>query len=314
MYWWQYLLFPFGVLFDLITRIRNYLYDTGFQRSFRFHTNVIAVGNLSVGGTGKTPMVNFLIDYFLQRKIKVATLSRGYRRKTNGFRLANEHDTPQTLGDEPFMYYCRYRPHVQVAVGEERDLAIPEILYHLPDTEVILLDDAFQHRIVSPSLNILLTTWHRPFYKDYLMPAGHLREARRGAKRAEIIVVTKCPAVLTDADQIKIREKIGRYSQARVFFTTIAYDLPKPVFENDGGLKGQVVGISGIADPAGFNTYLSKTYRCKLIHNYRDHHHYSKKDIMDITNELGNDISLMTTEKDMVKLRSFAALESYSCY
>lgn len=314
MVWWQFLLFPFALLYDLVTRIRNYAFDTQVRKSFRFHTNVIAVGNLSVGGTGKTPMIDYLIDYFLNKEMNIATLSRGYGRRTSGFRLAEEKETPKTLGDEPYMYFFKHGERIRVAVGEERDLAIPELLWHEPDTQVILLDDAFQHREVLPSLNILLTTYHKPFYKDYLLPSGLLREARKGAERAEIILVTKCPSLLTGADQVKVKEEIKKYSKAKVFFTTVEYGAPKPFFENGIPLREQVVGISGIADPMLFNKYVSTSFKCKLIHNYKDHYHYSKRDVKDIINELGEGESLITTEKDMVKLRSFEQLQDFSCF
>lgn len=315
MIWWQAIFFPFALLFNLVTSVRNRMYDRGVRKSTRFDANVIAVGNLAIGGTGKTPMIHHLIQYFHGKNLKVCTLSRGYGRDTSGFRLAAlPVDSPATIGDEPYGYLERYESQVPVAVGEERDLAISELLLHEPDSYAVLLDDAFQHRRVTPTVNIVLTTFQNPFYKDYLLPAGRLRESRKGAARADIVVVTKCPYFLSEADQVRMKHAIARYSDAIVFFMTINYLEPKPFFENGKPLTNRVLAISGMAQPKPFEDHLSRYFNVVLSHHYRDHYKYKKEDIKDMIRELGPDVSLITTEKDMVKLKRFPQLADFPCF
>lgn len=314
MYWWQMILFPFGVLYDGLTRLRNLLYDRQVYSSTSFDANVVAVGNLAIGGTGKTPMVDFLIDYFLKKQRKVCTLSRGYGRTSYGFRRAGLSDNPDDLGDEPYMYFEKYRGEVAVFVGEDRDLAIVELLGEEPDMEVILLDDAFQHRKVTPSANLLMTTYDQPFYSDFLLPAGRLREARMGAARADIIVVSKCPADLSPDEQKEIRTRIGRYSEAGVFFMTIIYQAPVPFPGVTSAGQSEVVAVSGLADAKSFDRYVQEHFQVKLSCHYRDHHRYTAEDVRNIVCKLDENTTLLTTEKDMVKLKQFKELQSYSCY
>lgn len=211
----QILLFPFSALYDAATRLRNHLYDIGTKPVIHFETITVSVGNLAVGGTGKSPMVEYLVR-LLKGQYKVATLSRGYGRKTKGFILASEQSTAASIGDEPMQFYRKFGAEVAVAVGEERAIAIPEILFHHSDTEVIILDDAFQHRKVGRDLNILLTAYHSPFFKDHVLPAGRLREARKGAHRADIVVVTKCPPTLDEKDKTSFSQAIREYAQPDV--------------------------------------------------------------------------------------------------
>lgn len=313
MVWWQYVLFPFAVLYDLVTKARNMLYDREILKPIRFDTNVIGVGNLSVGGTGKTPMVAYLVDIFKKLDTPLSILSRGYGRNTTGFHRVTENETAKTVGDEPFMYARRY-PDVGVFVDKERALAIPQLLFSKPDTYVILMDDSFQHRMVAPDLQLLLTSYQRPFYADYVLPAGRLRERRSEASRADGVVVTKCPADLTEAGQVRIKSEIRRYTDAPVFFTSVQYLPPVPFFGGTMPLQSTQIGISGIADHQPFEDYLEKKYSCRIIHHYRDHHRYTPLDVRHITNELDQHTSLLTTEKDMVKLVAFADFKNYSCY
>lgn len=314
MFWWQVIFFPFALLFHLVTQLRNWMYDRGYRKSTPFDANVIAVGNLAIGGTGKTPMIDYLIRHFLKKNLKPATLSRGYGRETKGFRLGNWNDTPATLGDEPYGYFTKYKGQVPVAVGAERDLAISELLLYAPDVFTVLLDDAFQHRRVKPTVSILLTTYQNPFYQDYLLPIGRLRESRVGAKRADIIIVTKCPSFLSESEQVKIKYEISTYSEAPVFFMTVDYLDPRPIFSNGLPLSNKVVAISGMAQPAPFEQHVSGKYQITLAHHYRDHYKYKQEDVRDISRELGPDISLITTEKDMEKLKAFPELAHHSCY
>jgi len=314
MYWWQIILFPFALLFYLITWIRNALYDRQIKQTVSFDANVIVIGNLAIGGTGKTPMVDYLINYFNNLGVQPATLSRGYGRKTYGFKLADYNDTATTIGDEPYMYHYKYRGEVPVAVCSDREMAIPELLGSRPDTEVILMDDAMQHRRVKPSVTVMLTSFGNIFTNDFVLPSGRLRESRNGAGRAQIIVVTKCPESLSDADMVKIKEHISQYSKAKVFFSTVIYEPLKPIFDEEIPLKSKVLGISGLANAKPFEDYLKKNYSVKLTYNYRDHYHYKGTDIRDIIRELDDATSLITTEKDMVKLQAFPELKPFSCY
>src|ERR1041385_6345039 len=196
------LLLPFSIIYWFAVWLRNFLYDTNILRSSSFGLPVICVGNLSVGGTGKSPMVEFLVER-LKNKFRVATLSRGYKRKTTGYALANEHTTSLDIGDEPMLFHQKF-PKVPVAVGEERLVAIPQLLHDKPDTQVIILDDAFQHRAVTAGLNILLTDCNNLFTRDFYLPTGDLRDLRSSYRRAEIIVVTKCDPGLTRMGRKKI--------------------------------------------------------------------------------------------------------------
>lgn len=303
----KWLLFPLAVLYDAVTRFRNHLFNIGHFKSFEFQTNVISVGNLSVGGTGKTPMVEYLIR-LLNESAQVATLSRGYGRKTRGF-LKGDPDSAKVadIGDEPFQYLLKYGHHTDVYVGEERAWAIPAILFEKPETEVILLDDAYQHRSVKPSLSILLTKYNALFTDDFLLPAGRLREARKGADRADIIVVTKCP---DEIDQKTVTAKINSYTHAQkpVFFTSVKYGEPV-VFngESQPNLKGAtVVLVSGIANADDFEKYCTSQFDVIDHLRFSDHHHYKLKDIEKIKSlRADRRVIFLTTEKDFVKLREF---------
>ena len=192
--------FPFSILYAWFMSVRNKQFNTGQRTQTQFDRVVISVGNLSMGGTGKTPMIELLIR-MLKNEYQVATISRGYGRKTRGFRRANTDDTASTIGDEPFQFFKKFGNEIAVSVCEERILAIPSLLLDDDSLEVFLLDDAFQHRQAGRDLDIMLTDYNHPFYKDYVLPTGNLREPRKGAGRADMIVVTKCPADLKSAEK-----------------------------------------------------------------------------------------------------------------
>lgn len=296
------LLFPFSVVYDLITRLRNHLFDSGYKPSFQFDVLTICVGNLNVGGSGKTPMVEYLIR-LLSSDFNIATLSRGYRRGTRGFRLATESDNAATLGDEPFQLYRKFGPAVRVAVGEERALAIPNILHECPDVNCILLDDAYQHRTVRPHASILLTEFDRPFYRDHVMPTGNLREARHGAHRADLVVVTKCPAKLSDqeieAQQSSIRKYLGNKP---VFFSHITYDEPV-AFGAQKSISKEVVLVSGIAHADLLEKHLAQHYHILKHFHFPDHHAFSENEVTEMVSlSQKHQASILTTEKDMVRL------------
>ncbi|HEY0741906.1 MAG TPA: tetraacyldisaccharide 4'-kinase [Chryseosolibacter sp.] len=298
------LLFPFAVLFDAVTSVRNRLYDLALKPSASFDVPVISVGNLSVGGTGKTPMVEHLIR-LLGDTHRVATLSRGYKRKTKGFRIAEDNDTAETVGDEPFQFYSKFKGRVTVTVGEERALAITNILQEFPETNVILLDDAFQHRRVKPSFQILLTVYDNLFFNDWLLPAGRLRESKTGAKRADAIVVTKCPENLQDDEMIAIQKSILQYSSRPVFFTTIRYGAPVPFGSVSGILDRNVVLVTGLANADHLRNYVSNNYTLRHHFQFEDHHRYTPAEVKDIVRVASeNKAQIVTSEKDAAKLRS----------
>src|SRR6187402_2887550 len=200
------ILFPLAVLYGWVTQLRNFLFDIGILKSYSFDLPVIAVGNLSVGGTGKTPQIEYLIR-LLSSKYKVATLSRGYKRKSEGFVLADETSNAEILGDEPFQFFQKFK-NVQVAVDANRKNGIEQLLSQPEKPEVILLDDAYQHRKVKAGFYILLTAYGDLYSDDFILPTGNLRESRSGANRADIVIVTKCPNNLSDQDQNKIQRKL----------------------------------------------------------------------------------------------------------
>jgi len=321
----QALLYPFTLLYGSITDFRNHLYNIGQRPAIKFDTNVINVGNLTVGGTGKTPHVEYLIR-LLHPHFQVATLSRGYGRKTKGFILANDQATADTIGDEPLQFYKKYKDTCVVSVGEERALAIPYILTEHPDTQVILLDDAYQHRAVTPSFNILLTDYHRLFYQDHPFPSGRLRERRRGARRAQAVIVTKCPDDLSEADQQAIEQKIRIYcdTKAEIFFTGIRYQNLQPVFPTESFAPiplaeatraTKVTLVSGIAQPHLLEKFVAEKFNLANHIRFRDHKNYTLEDVQRVKNEFasvnGNESILLTTEKDFVKLGNAVFAEAF---
>jgi tetraacyldisaccharide 4'-kinase len=295
------LLFPLAMLYDIVTSVRNRLYDKGSKPVAEFDLPVIGVGNLAVGGTGKTPMVEYLIR-LLHPPYKIATLSRGYGRKTKGFRVASAEDDASTLGDEPFQLYRKFHGSIQVAVGEERALAIPYIVDEFPETQIILMDDAFQHRSVKPSFQILLTDYNNLFFKDNLLPAGTLRESARGAQRADVIVVTKCPVTIKDDEVLEIEKSIRDYSQKPVFFSGIRYGNPIALDRAENLLK-RVVLVSGIANHKPFENYVNLHYSVVKHFDFPDHHNYTIENLNTvIALAKKEDAMVIVTEKDAVKL------------
>lgn len=299
---------PFAFLYKLITNLRNHLYAIGNKKSIRFDRYVISVGNLTAGGTGKTPFVELLIRE-LKRKFQVAVLSRGYGRSTRGFRLANDEDNADTLGDEPFQYYLKYGGEIKVAVGEERALAIPELLFIDESIETIILDDAYQHRSVDPQLNILLNEYSRPFYEDSVLPAGMLRESRKHANRADIVIVTKCPPQLKEPEKGEIERNIRRYTREEVpiYFTGIRYLDPVPIFKEQK-FSDNIFLFSGIGNPSPLIQHVQQNFNLLGNTPFGDHHKFTKKEITELINQFNSYSSeskcMLTTEKDMSRLLS----------
>ncbi len=298
-------LYPFSVLYDGVTRLRNHLYDLELKKSCSFTPVLINVGNLAVGGTGKTPMVEYL-THLLKEEVVLATLSRGYGRKTRGFRLAGEGDSASSLGDEPYQLYHQWKEEVKVAVGEQRAAAIPEILFEHPEVEVILLDDAYQHRAVTADCNILLTTWQRPFFRDHVLPAGRLREARKGAERAHLVVVTKCPAKPGAEEKEYYRQQIARYAGADtpVFFSTLAYSAPHALLSGqETAFPESVILVSGLAKADLLEEEVRKHTEVVKHFRYGDHHRYTVEEMGEIVALAASrpGCGLLTSSKDAVK-------------
>jgi tetraacyldisaccharide 4'-kinase len=310
MFLLRLVLFPFAVLYDAITRFRNLLYDLNLKPSASFEIPLISVGNLAVGGTGKTPMVEHLIRLFVANGLPMATLSRGYGRKTKGMRLANASDTAETIGDEPFQLFDKYQQHAVVSVCEERAYAIPFLVDQFPDLKVVIMDDAFQHRAVKPGLSMVLTEYGSPFYKDYVMPAGKLREARANIKRADLVVVTKCPPHIGEEEMIAMEHAIRYYEERPVFFTSIRYGEPI-AFDTVSTLEtNKVVLVSGLANATSLKNYVKDRY--ELIHHFDfpDHYQYTRKDWLKINQMAKTQHAvILTTEKDRAKLRSLSGKE-----
>ncbi len=309
MVWWQIILLPFAILYDLITRVRNLLYSNDILSSFKFEANVISIGNLSVGGTGKTPMTEYLVRYFSDKSYKISTLSRGYGRKSKGFREVRVEDSSKTAGDEPLMLKRFFPKELSVFVGEKRVEAIPNILMHDPENDIIILDDAFQHRSVEPSLSILLTTYDRPFYRDYLLPSGLLRESRQNASRADLVMVTKCPLSISFSERQDVTEGIKEYApDIDVFFSAMELQEPKPIFEEHSKKSG-VIAVAGIANPDSFFSMMSKKYDVRGTLAFADHYEFSQSDVdwMQKLMERENAM-LCCTSKDAIKLAKFDSL------
>ncbi|WP_026755191.1 tetraacyldisaccharide 4'-kinase [Sediminibacter sp. Hel_I_10] len=294
------ILFPFVPFYFLVTWIRNTLYDHGIKRSRSYDFPLICVGNLSVGGTGKTPMIEYLIR-LLKSDHKIATLSRGYGRKTSGFVLADEKATALTIGDEPFQFYKKFED-VLVSVDANRRAGI-SILRSRHHPEVILLDDAFQHRKVKAGLNILLTPHHNLYSEDMLLPTGNLREARSGAKRADLIVVTKCPSGISEAEKLHIVHQLRPNKEQQVYFSWITYsDFIYGMIETkalESLKKEPITVVTGIANPKPFLDYLDGKAIVFDHLNYKDHHEFSVEEI----NLIKKKPFILTTEKDFGRLK-----------
>ena len=286
--------------FYLITFLRNKFYDFGLLKSFSFEIPVISVGNLATGGTGKTPMVEFLIRRF-SRKYKIAVLSRGYKRKTKGFIIASEKDDASTIGDEPFQYYSKFK-NIKVAVDKKRIRGIKELISI--GINMIILDDAFQHRKVIPTYSILLSDYSNLYFNDYLLPRGNLRESKSGYKRADTIIITKCPENLSENNRQHLIQKINLKYNQHIFFSNIKYS--NVLFSENNSIniyklsKQNVDVITGIVNSENLIKHLED--KGLLINHlkYPDHYNYKGKDISKIK---GNFV--ITTEKDYAKLRKF---------
>lgn len=301
--WIKNAFLPLSWIYGAITDVRNFLFDKGILHSEKVPQKVVVMGNLTVGGTGKTPVIEYLTR-LLSKQIPTAILSRGYGRQTSGFVEADGNASATTIGDEPFQFYTKFGQRAIVAVCEKRVEGALKIHERHPDVELLLLDDAFQHRAILRDINILLNDYNRPFYQDYPFPAGRLRERRHGAGRADAVIVTKCPAMLTVLEKENIIENIHRYTRAAVpvFFATTRYDVPQSYEGGPIELKN-VKMAAGIANPQPFAAYLTTRFSVTDQKVFPDHHNYTPSDVEDLIKNLKNDTFVVTTEKDMVKLK-----------
>ena len=300
----RFLVFPLSIIFKFVTDIRNKLYDCNFLKSEKINVPVISVGNLSTGGTGKTPMVDFII-YNLKRDYNISVLSRGYNRKSKGFIEIKNSDNPSLVGDEPFLIKSNHS-EVPVFACEDRVEGAKKIISE-NNTNLILLDDAFQHRKISRNLDIVLTDYNNLFYKDYLLPYGNLRESRNNINRADVIIVTKCPLDFNKADAIKIKNQINPKKTQSLFFSQIKYSeilfgFKELSFKSIRNSK--LTLVTGIANSQPLKEYLKKNNVNFDHFDYPDHYNYSRKDVNKILATTKNNI-ILTTKKDYYKLSQF---------
>ena len=301
------LLLPIALLYHIVLSIRHKLYDWHILKSKRFEKPVICVGNLNLGGTGKTPHTEYLIR-LLKNDYRVATLSRGYGRHTKGFKLAETSSTYNDLGDEPLLYFKKY-PGIQVAVDEDRVDGVTH-LFGEQRVEVILLDDAFQHRSISAGLNILLTEYQRLYMDDYLFPAGTLRDVKSAAKRADIIVISKAPKDLSEEEKQQITNKLNTSENQKVYFTYLEHAALQPLNEVAKAFSPEeadsAFAFCGIGNPKPFVEELKKRYHAVDFLPFGDHHAYKEKDmkaVLDWFEKLdGEKKIIVTTEKDAARL------------
>lgn len=310
MHWY---LFPFALIYGFVINVRNKLFDLDLKKSTSFQMPIISIGNISIGGTGKTPHTEFLIEWLKEQR-KVASLSRGYGRKTRGFIEVKTHSKVKEVGDESLQIKQKY-PDVTVAVDEKRVRGVEKLLSKDDSADVVILDDAYQHRYIDPGINILLIDYNRPITKDFLLPVGRLREPAQNKKRANIIIVTKCPPILNPIDFRIMLKELNLFPYQNLFFTTFTYNNLNPLFNNHLGLKHMndlkgktVLCVTGIANPKSLYVELENVGAKieKMI--FSDHHSYTQANINKIFNKF-NTITdsqkvILCTEKDAVKFKT----------
>ncbi len=315
----RYLLLPVSILYGIVIFIRNRMYDSGLLPSVRFDNAVIVVGNLSTGGTGKTPMTEYLIR-LLKKNYFIATLSRGYGRNTKGFLLADKNSTSYDVGDEPVQFKKKFTD-VIVSVDENRRKGIQKLLLQFPQIKVILLDDAFQHRRVKPGFSILLTDYRKMYYDDFILPSGTLREWGMDKKRADVIVVSKAPSNITPVEKRIVIKKINPEPHQQVFFSYIKYAEPCSVFINtpnfaDWSQVNSVVLLTGISNAIPLEDYIKGKGVDIISHSFPDHHEFTMVEIARLK-EVFEKLSsknkiIITTEKDAMRLDKPGLVEMLS--
>jgi len=302
------LLSPFTLIYGFAISCRNFLYKQNVLRPVHFDIPIISVGNLSIGGTGKSPHIEYLVSW-LKNYLQVAILSRGYKRESTGFQIGQFNPSVKIIGDEPYQFLMKF-PEVPVAVAEQRETGIPLLLKSFPAVQLILLDDAFQHLSVQPYINVLLTSYELPFTRDYLLPSGRLREWRSSYKRADIILVTKCPPDMEPAEVNNLKEEIDILPHQQIFFTEYVYKKPCFIFDPQIQFpwKSDFFGllVSGIANTEYLQAYIRKQIKYLQLVSFADHHWYSNYDLGQIKRQYdqlpGSNKIILTTEKDATRL------------
>ncbi len=300
----KFLLYPLSIVYNLITSLRNLLFDLGLISSVQYKIPTIGVGNLSTGGTGKSILVDYLIE-LLKIKYRITTLSRGYNRDTSGFIQATSKSSAYEIGDEPYQFYSKH-PEINVVVCEDRRKGMKLILNNLPNTEISIWDDVFQHRYVKPGLMLLTTTFKYPYYQDEVLPIGNLRENKSSSKRADLIIVTKCPDELSYIEKLEFLEKLSPDENQKVFFSTISYK--KNLKSDDSTIhidnlrEEEFILVTGIADSSYLVKYLNnKNLKFKHL-KYSDHYNFKKPSIDKILS-ISRNKKIITTEKDYGRLK-----------
>ncbi|MGB1204109.1 MAG: tetraacyldisaccharide 4'-kinase [Chitinophagales bacterium] len=310
------ILLPFSFLYALIMAFRNFLYDKKMLKSESFDIPSIAIGNLSVGGTGKTPHIEYFVRLF-QKKKKIAVISRGYGRKTKGFFYVEKNSLAENVGDEPLQIKQHF-PKIKVAVCEKRTVAIRKLMQKTEKPQLILLDDAFQHRAVRANCYVLLTTYQQRFTNDFVLPYGRLRESRTGYKRANVIIVTKCPLFISVEEKRKIIAELAPFSHQKVFFSFLKYGDAFLMSDKNEKLVWQenlnILLVCAIAKPQILESYLKEKTQNLNILRFSDHHFFTEKDILLIEKQFEQLKSqqkiIVTTEKDAVRLQQYHAFFS----
>lgn len=303
--------------------VRNKLFDWGILRQEQFNIPVVVVGNIAVGGTGKTPHTEYIVSY-LKRNYNIAVLSRGYKRSTKGFVLASGNSTESEIGDEPYQILKKFGDSVRIAVCEDRCHGIKELLKIYPETNLVILDDAFQHRYVKPAVAVVLMEYSRPVYSDNLLPLGHLRESYHALNRADMVIVTKCPDEIKPMDFRIIKNNLNLFPSQKLFFSTYRYgDLVSVFPENSMYIpylewlkkEDSILAITGIANPKPFVKYLRKFAPNVKVMNFPDHHKFTKHDMEAIENKYkhlpGRRKIIITTEKDAVRFSGTRSFPEY---
>jgi len=301
----RFLLLPFGIIYGTVMHVRNILYSNNILKSFKIPIPSIVVGNLSTGGTGKTPHVELLVK-LLSEKYKIAILSRGYGRKTKGYIELNEKHSYLDVGDEPLQYFQKFESTVKVVVCENRKIGVEQLLKNHPEIEVLLLDDALQHRRVKGGFTILLSEFNKPFFRDLVLPGGNLREFRMGKKRADICVYTKCPSDFSANDEALYSRKFSKSQAKNTYFSSIHYGRIVSMTKTKEESIKDILLITGIANPTPLEDYLNQTYNVESIH-FSDHHSFNLEEMEEIHKIFDNFAReskiILTTEKDMIRLQ-----------
>lgn len=317
----RWFLYPFSLGYHLVVSIRNACYNLGIFKSTTFKTPIINVGNLSVGGSGKSPMVMYLAD-LLSKQYRTGVLSRGYGRVTKGYGITNYDSNFKTVGDEAMQLFERFKNRFVIGVSEQRVPGAQKIIEDM-DLDVLILDDAMQHRAIKAGFNILMTDYYDPYFKDFVLPAGDLREGRSGARRADVIMVSKCPENLTEEHKQYYISRIKPLHYQKVFFSTVTYDenifgnTPQKTLPDNNLAYYDILLITGIANPTPLLKHLAK-FSQKVKHlKFKDHHHFTEQDVKNIIAEykkLGEYKLILTTEKDYVRLKTFDYLRELVYY